>query len=221
MQHEVLVVLADVGVREAAGGAEPADRAVEQLEQAVGGDPGVDRRIEVTLGDALLEDPAHVAVHLHAHLHHDGAPFLAEEAHVALGDGGVLRMVRHDRHPALDEAGEPGGRVGGACGLVLVDGGEAARVTGDAQRVEEVLLAVDVVVEAPPEDAHSPGDVLDPGGLVPLLVEDLPGGVEDLGPPLGIDAALRDRGRCRRRWILLHDHGWLPSLAHGAPDAKP
>src|SRR4029077_5151061 len=147
-------------------------------------------------------------------------PLLAEEAHVAFGDGGVLRVVRHHRHPAIDEGGEPGRRVGRARGLVLVDGGESARVTGDAQRVEEILLAVDVVVEAPPEDAHPTGDVLDPGGLVPLLVEDLSGRVEDLGPALRVDATLRDGVGCRR-WTLLHDHGWLPSLAHGAPDAKP
>ena len=55
MQDHVLVVLPDVGVREAAGGAEPADRAVDQLEQAVRGDPGVDGRIEVAFRDALLE----------------------------------------------------------------------------------------------------------------------------------------------------------------------
>src|SRR5215468_6410463 len=78
VQHEPLVVLADVDMGQTTGGAEPPDRAVEQLEQAVRRHPGVDRGIEVELDDSLLEDAARVAVHLDAHLHHDGAALVAE-----------------------------------------------------------------------------------------------------------------------------------------------
>ena len=93
-------------------------------------------------------------------------------------------------------------------------------MAGDAERVEEILLAVDVVVEAPPEDADAGRDVLDPGGLVPLLVEELAGGVEDLGPSLRIHAALRDRAAGWPLRILLHDHSLTAFRRPIAADAK-
>jgi hypothetical protein len=64
-----------------------------------------------------------------------------------------------------------------------IEGGEGAGVGVSADLVEEVLLGVDVVVEAPLEQPGGVGDVPRRGRLVALLVEDLGGGVEDLTPP--------------------------------------
>jgi hypothetical protein len=49
--------------------------------------------------------------------------------------------------------------------------------------VEKVFLRPDVVIEAALQDPDLVGDVLDRGGLVPLLVEDSCRRVEDLLMP--------------------------------------
>ena len=98
----------------------------------------------------------------------------------------------------LSRVGASAARVG----LVLLDRGEPSGVPRDAQLVEQVFFAVDVVVEAALQDAHARRDVLDASPVVALLEEDLTGRVEDLVPPLDVERALRDRGAGYRFGIL-------------------
>ena len=66
---------------------------------------------------------------------------------------------------------------------------------------QQILLGVDVVVEAALEDAQLVGDVLDRGVRVAARVEDLRGGVQDL-----LIAAARTFGRPRGAvWVVRVD----------------
>jgi hypothetical protein len=90
--------------------------------------------------------------------------------------------------------------------VVAVDDGE-----------QQVFLAVDVVVEAPLEQADPGGDVLDPGGGVALLVEDLAGGVDDLVPPLQVERPPRTPAVVGRSVILRGErHAVLPFFRTGS-----
>ena len=115
---------------------------------------------------------------------------------------GVPGVGAEDADPAGDEGAEAGRRVGGVERGTLLDHRDAPAVVAVDDGEEQVFLAVDVVVEAPLQQAHPGRDVLDPGGGVALLVEHLARGVDDLVPPLGVQGPRRPVALARRSGLL-------------------
>jgi len=106
------------------------------------------------------------------------------------------------------EGAEPVERVP-AGGVDLAQIGDRLFVNVADDLVEEVFLRADVVVEAALQDPDLVGDVLDRRRLVPLLVEDAGGRLEDLLVPaargagrsgLGVDRSASSSDR-RRAWL--------------------
>ena len=171
------------------------------------GELGRDLVAEHALGLSPLDDPRDLRVGL-ADLGQVGAAERVRRARDLDDDHlhqlGVVAVGVDDerrRSRAASRAASARERVG------LGDRGEHHVPALEEQRVEDLLLGGEVVVDEPVGDARLVGDVRHPAGVKALAGEHAHGGVED-HPPLVDGCALRraaigrsSRTRSGRRWL--------------------
>ena len=160
----------------AAGGPEPGFRAVAHLEHGERGDL---RRTgpEPATPAALLDDAAYLG-RVPVTLGHDGEAIAGvEAAHLGVADGHLSRETQEVQHEGF---GCPAQLLGHVLDAVqrLFQGGERSvhRLVHD--RVQDLLLGGDVVVQARGPDPEGLGDVLHRGAVIAAIGEKQAGRVE-------------------------------------------